>query len=86
MGNLFGSNAVNMAMFVLVDAAYVDGPLLAAGGRVDVVAGIAAILLMAVALAAVVHGEETRIRRLEPDAIVLLLAYVGGLVGIAAVS
>jgi len=31
---------------------------------------------MAIALAAVVHGTRTRIRRLEPDAVLVLVAYV----------
>ena len=87
VGNLFGSNAINMAMLVVVDVAFVRGPLLsAAKGPGVVVAGVGAILLMSIALAAVVHGEETRIRRLEPDAVVLLLAYVGALVAVAAAS
>lgn len=41
---------------------------------------------MAIALAAVVHGEATRIKRLEPDAVVLLLAYIGTLVPVTATS
>jgi hypothetical protein len=36
-------------------------------------------------LAAVVHGKETRIKRLEPDALLLLLAY-GGSVAVASAS
>ena len=40
----------------------------------------------AIALAAVVPGEETRIRRLEPDAVELLLACVGALIAIASES
>jgi hypothetical protein len=51
-----------------------------------ITAGVGAILLMAIALAAVVHGEETRIKRLEPDAVVLLLAYIGALVAVGAAS
>lgn len=87
VGNLFGSNAINMAMLVVVDAAFMRGPLLSAvTGSGVVVAGVGAILLMSIALAAVVHGQETRIKRLEPDAVVLLLAYVGVLVAVAAAS
>lgn len=41
---------------------------------------------MSIAPAAVVHGQETRIKRLEPDAVMLLLAYVGALVAVAAAS
>ncbi|MEZ5177811.1 MAG: hypothetical protein R2746_05865 [Acidimicrobiales bacterium] len=83
VGNLFGSNAVNMAVLVLVDAAYTRGPILAAVQPSEAVAGVGAILLMALAVAAMVGGTETRARRLEPDAIVVLVAYVGALVAVA---
>ncbi len=76
VGNLFGSNAFNMAILLAADVAYVEGPILAALDPAQTVAGVGAILLMAIALAAVVHGTRTRIRRLEPDAIVVLVAYV----------
>lgn len=87
VGNLFGSNAINMAMLVVVDAAYTPGPILSvAGHEPEAIAGVGAILMMAFALAALVHGSETRIRRLEPDAIVVLATYVGVLVVLAASS
>lgn len=56
----------------------VDGSLAAeiAVDRIQVVAGVGAILLMAIALAAVVHGTRTRIRRLEPDALLVVVVYV----------
>lgn len=76
VGNLFGSNAFNMVALLAADLAYAPGPILAAVAAAQVVAGIGAVLLMAIAVAAVVHGTETRIRRLEPDAMVLLLTYV----------
>jgi hypothetical protein len=43
----------------------------------QLVPGIGAILLMAIALGAIVQGASTRLRRGEPDAVLLLLAYVG---------
>ncbi|WP_341358975.1 hypothetical protein V5H98_14615 [Georgenia sp. M64] len=79
VGNLFGSNAFNMLALVIVDAAYLEGPVLAAADPSQAVAGTGAVLLMALALAAIVHGVETRVRRLEPDAVLLLLGYVGAL-------
>jgi cation:H+ antiporter len=83
VGNLFGSNALNMGMLLAIDLAYVDGPLLTAVSSPPViVAGVGAILLMAVAIAIVVGGTETRIRRLEPDAVILLAAYVGALAAV----
>lgn len=82
VGNLFGSNAFNMTALVLADAAYLPGPMLSAVDPGHAVAGVSAILLMGLALAALVHGTETRLRRLEPDALFVLLAYVGGLFAI----
>ena len=79
VGNLFGSNAFNMFALLVVDAAYLPGPLLAAVDPAQAVAAVGAILLMALALTALVHGRETRVGRLEPDAVLLLLAYVGSL-------
>ena len=86
VGNLFGSNMFNMAALVLADAAYLPGPLLSAVDPNQAVPAVGAILLMALALAAIVHGTETRVRRLEPDALLLLVAYVGGLVAVWAVG
>jgi cation:H+ antiporter len=79
VGNLFGSNAFNMASLVVADLVYRDGPILAAVAPTQAVAGVAAIVLMALALAAIVHGTETTVKRLEPDALVLLAAYGGAL-------
>ena len=83
VGNLFGSNAANMAVLMFADLAYTDGPILAAVSPTQVVAAIGAILLMGLAVAAIVGGTETRIKRFEPDAIVLLLAYIGAMVAVA---
>jgi cation:H+ antiporter len=86
VGNLFGSNAFNIAILVFIDAAYLPGPILAAVSTATLVAGVAAILLMAIALAAIVENDRTTIGRLEPDAALLLLAYVGTTVAIWMVS
>ncbi len=75
VGNLFGSNAFNMVALLAADAAYLPGPILAAIESVQAIAGIGAILLMALALMAVVHGARTRLRRLEPDALLVLITY-----------
>jgi cation:H+ antiporter len=76
VGNLFGSNAFNMVALLAADAAHLEGPILAAVAPAQAVAGVGAILLMAIAIAAVVHGARTRIARLEPDAALILVTYV----------
>lgn len=48
-------------------------------GRRPLVVGAAAIGLMAMALAAIVTEERTSARRLEPDALAVLIAYVAAL-------
>lgn len=75
VGILFGSNAFLMTILFAADVAYRPGPILGSVAA-QVVAGVGAILLMAIALAAVVHGTRTRIRRLEPDAVLVLVVYV----------
>lgn len=86
VGNLFGSNAANMSVLLLLDLVYVDGPILAAVSPEQVTAAVGAMLLMALAVAVLVGGTETSIKRLEPDALLLLLAYVGALVAVMVVS
>ena len=86
VGNLFGSNAFNMVALLVADVAYTPGPILAAVAPAQTVAGVGAILLMALALAAVVHGTETRIARLEPDAFALLAVYLALLVAVFAAT
>lgn len=84
VGNLFGSNVANMSVLLLADIAYTKGPLLAAVAPSQAITGVGAILLMAIAVAAIVgESERTRLRQLEPDAIVLLAAYAATLVAIA---
>jgi cation:H+ antiporter len=87
VGNLFGSNTGNMTILVFSDLAYTGGPILSAVSPTNALSGIGAILLMAIAVAAIVgESEETRISKLEPDAIVLLIAYVITLAVIAVYS
>jgi Ca2+/Na+ antiporter len=84
VGNLFGSNVANMSVLVFADLAYTDGPILAAVSSSQMMSVLSAILLMGIAVAAIVgESEQTRIRKLEPDAIVLLLTYAATLTAIA---
>ena len=86
VGNLFGSNVANMSVLLFVDLAYTEGPVLSAVSSTQVVSALGAILLMAIAVAAIVGVSETRLRRFEPDAIVLLIAYAATLVAVALAS
>jgi cation:H+ antiporter len=75
VGNLFGSNAFNMSVLLVVDIAYTPGAVLDATSQTALVPGIGAILLTTLGMAAVLHGRAARAWRLEPDAILILVAY-----------
>ena len=80
VGNLLGSNAFNIVSLLVADLFFTSGPIMNAVGSVDVVAGLVAIALMSVALAAiVVDPEEQRTGLLDPGPILLLVAYAAGL-------
>lgn len=81
VGNLFGSNAFNMVVLLPADLVS-SRPILEAANPATLVAGVGAIGLMALALAAIVHSEATRARRLEPDALAPLAAYAGALLAV----
>ena len=76
VGSLLGSNAFNMAIILVVDLVYTDGPILADVDAVQAFVGVGAILLMSIVVAGIIHGAKTRASRLEPGASMTLVAYV----------
>jgi cation:H+ antiporter len=78
VGNLFGSNAFNMTVVLWVDIAHTPGPVLGSVAVNQLVPGLGAILLMAIAIGAILGGDSPRrFWRGEPDAILLLVVYLG---------
>lgn len=75
VGSLLGSNAFNMAIILIVDAFYLDGPILAATDPIQAFVAISAILLMAIVLAGIIHGARIRASRLEPGSGMALVVY-----------
>jgi len=74
VGNLFGSNAFNMALFVALDLAQ-PGSLFAVLDPSHAVSGLFAVVLMTLGLAAIVYRAERRFGMLEPNSLLMLLAY-----------
>lgn len=79
VGNLFGSNTFNMFALVFVDVAYRPGPVLSDVSQAQVVAGLAAMLLMATGVMGVLFRAERRYLLIEPDAAAMIAAYVIGM-------
>ncbi len=75
VGSLLGSNAFNMAIILIVDLFYLQGPILANVDPIEAFVGVSAILLMAIVVAGIIHGGRTRATRLEPGSGMTLVAY-----------
>jgi cation:H+ antiporter len=79
VGNLFGSNAFNMSVFPLLDAAHAGPPVLSVANPAHAISALVAIALMAIALAALVYRARGRLKLLEPSALLIILGYLAGL-------
>jgi cation:H+ antiporter len=79
VGNLFGSNAFNMVMFLPLDLAHRAGPLLGAIAQVHALTALVAIVLMAVGLAAIIYRVRGRMFALEPTSLLMILIYAAGI-------
>jgi cation:H+ antiporter len=79
LGNLFGSNAVNMVMFIPLDLAHAGRPFLASVSTVHVLSALTAIVLMSIGLATVVYRSKNRLAGLEPSSAIMLMVYFAGL-------
>jgi cation:H+ antiporter len=86
VGNLFGSNAVNMVMFLPLDLAHGPGPILGIVHPVHAVSALVAVVLMAIGLAAIVYHAKGKLSMLEPSSGLILLGYVVGLAIVYAMS
>ena len=76
VGSLLGSNAFNMAIILLVDLFYLDGPVLAVVDPIQAFVGVGAVLLMSIVLAGIVHGARTRAAKLEPSSLMTIVVYL----------
>lgn len=79
IGNLFGSNALNMAIFLPMDLAAPGGALFGGLDPSHVISALIAIILMAVGLAAIVLRSEGRWAVLEPGSLLMVIIYVTGM-------
>jgi cation:H+ antiporter len=78
VGNLFGSNAFNMSLFLALDLA-APGSIFAHVSPVHALSGLVALVLMGIGLAAIVYRAEGRLAALEPSAALMIVVYVLGM-------
>ncbi len=78
VGNLFGSNAFNTAIFFFLDAVQ-PGSLFATLDPGHVLSALFAVVLMGLGLAAIVYRAKRRFAMLEPDSLLMLVVYVAAI-------
>jgi cation:H+ antiporter len=79
VGNLFGSNAVNMIMFVPIDLMLPGPSIFAAIDPVHALSAVVGIILMALGQGAILLRSEGRGSLLEPSGALMLAVYAVGL-------
>lgn len=79
VGNLFGSNAFNMTIFVILDVVHPGPPILGIVSPLHAISALIAVLLMAVGTAALVYRSQGRLALLEPSSMLIIIGYVVGL-------
>ncbi len=76
VGNLFGSNAFNMTIFVILDAVHAGPPILGVVSPMHAISALAAVALMAIGTAALVYRSQGRLALLEPSSMLIIIGYV----------
>jgi cation:H+ antiporter len=79
VGNLFGSNAFNMAILFPLDLAQPGAAIFAALDPGHAISAFFAVVLMALGLAAIVYRAERRFAMIEPDSLLMVLVYALGI-------
>jgi cation:H+ antiporter len=76
VGNLFGSNAFNMVIFIALDLVHSGDSIFGALAPINVLSASLAVVVMALGLASIVYRAERRFAALEPGSALMLVAYV----------
>ena len=79
VGNLFGSNALNMTFFVVLDPLHQGRPVLSAVSQVHALSALVGVVLMGIAVAALVYRAKGKPALLEPSSVLIIVGYVLGL-------
>lgn len=80
VGNLFGSNAFNMAIFAVLDPVTPGGSIYDAVRQEHILTALSAIGLMCLGLAAIMYRAKRRFALIEPDSLLILAGYVASMV------
>lgn len=86
VGNLYGSNVMNIGTLIWLDVLYTKAPFLETVDISNAVAGLVAVLLMTIGLTSMVLRAERRRFPFDPAAALILIGYALGLLRTWSVS
>ncbi|MFN2377569.1 MAG: sodium:calcium antiporter [Candidatus Binatia bacterium] len=79
VGNLFGSNALNMALFFALDMAEPGQGIFSNLDPGHALSALLAMIMTSIALAALFYRAKRRFAVIEPDSALLVLSYLAGI-------
>ena len=77
VGNIFGSNAFNMAVLLVMDIVYVRGPILAIVSRDHLLTVLVAVACLGLGVMAIASRDERRAPILRVESLLIVAAYLG---------
>lgn len=77
VGNVFGSNAFNMTILLVMDIAYTKGPVLAAASEDHARTALFAAISVGFGLMAILARRGTRLLSLRVESVAIVLSYLG---------
>ena len=79
VGNLFGSNGFNMAIFFALDLAKSGGSIFSGLDPLHAVSALFGVMLTSMGLAAIIYRAERRFAMIEPGSILIVVTYLLGI-------
>lgn len=76
VGNILGSNLMNMAMLIVIDASYLPGRVLSQVSPVHALTGLGGLILTSIAVVGLIYRSERNYAGLGPDTALMVGAYL----------
>ena len=82
VSNILGTNCLEVALFLLADAVYRGGPILAGADRAALFAGALGMIVTSIFLLGLLERRNKTVLRMGIDSFAVLVTYVAGLIGL----
>jgi cation:H+ antiporter len=82
VSNILGTNCLEVALFLVADVAYREGPILAATDRSGMLAGAVGLVATCLLLLGLLERRDRTVGRMGLDSLAILIAYAAGLMGL----